>query len=103
VDILFVILAHTDRSSLEELVDNVRTFAPRARLLLYNSGDDAGLCGDLGVPEVPSPRAFDYARITPFFLDVFEWLKRSGDPLTVVNVETDMPFIRRYEAFVSAA
>ena len=102
MDLLFVILAHADRASLEELVDNVRTFAPRARLLLYNSGDDARLCCNLDVPEVPSRRGFSYARIAPFFLEVFEWLKRSDDPFdAVVNLETDMLFIRPgYEAFV---
>lgn len=102
MDLLFVILVHADRASLEELVDNVRTFSPGARMLLYNSGHDAGLCRNLGVPEFPSPRVLEYARIAPFFLDLFEWLIRSGDPCdALVNLETDMLFVRPgYEAFV---
>jgi hypothetical protein len=104
-DLLFVILAHTDPASLGELVDNVRVFCPRARILLYNSGDDSHLCGDLGLPEFPFPRRYGYARIAPFFLDVFEWAIRSGDGFeAIVNLETDMLFIRPgYEAFVDAS
>lgn len=102
MDLLFVILAHADRASLEELVGNVRAFCPDARIMLYNSGANTDLGRDLDVHEFPSPRQCDYARITPFFLDVFEWATRSGDRFdAIVNLETDLLFIRRgYEAFV---
>lgn len=102
MNLLFVILAHTDRPSLEELVNNVRVFCPGARMLLYNSGEDQGLGNGLDVQEFQSPARYGYARITPFFLDVFEWAISSGDGFdAMVNLETDMLFIRRgYAAFV---
>ena len=102
MDLLFVILTHADRTSLEDLIDNVRVFCPRARMLLYNSGADRSLCSELGVPEFPAPHQFGYARITPFFFEIFEWAIRSGDRFdAIVNLETDMLFVRSgYEAFV---
>jgi hypothetical protein len=102
MDLLFVILAHTDRASLEELVENVRVFCPRARMVLYNSGSDPDLCRKLGEPEFPAAHEFGYAKITPFFFEVFEWAIASGDPFdALVNLETDMLFIRSgYEGFV---
>src|SRR5262249_7095739 len=48
------------------------------------------------------PRHYQYAHITPFFFDVFEWAIASGDSFdAIVNIETDLLFIRRgYDAFV---
>src|SRR5437868_1896780 len=102
MDLLFVILAHTDHASLEELVDNVRVFCPRARMLLYNSGENSRLGSNLSIPRFQSPRRYGYARITPFFFDVFEWAVRSGDGFgAIVNLETDLLFIRPgYQDFV---
>jgi hypothetical protein len=102
MDLLFVILAHSDRPSLEELVNNVRVFCPSARMLFYNSGQNSRLGSDLGILEFQTPRQYGYARITPFFLDIFEWTVRSADGFdAIVNLETDMLFIRPgYQDFI---
>lgn len=105
MNLLLVVLAHADRRYVRDIVDNIRAFCPQARVLLYNSGDDPGLGTGLGIDHFPSPRCYGYARITPFFLDVFEWAVASGDPFdAIVNLETDLLFIRRgYQAFVARA
>jgi hypothetical protein len=99
---LLVVLAHDHPPSLADLVANVRRFCPASRLVLYNSGGDPELGHDLGLPTVPGARRLDYARITPFFLDIFEWLATTADPWdAVVNLETDMLFVRPgFEAFL---
>jgi hypothetical protein len=105
MNLLLVILAHADRNSLRSTVENARAFCPRARLLFYNSGPDPHLGRSLPVEHFPKPRTHEYARITPFFLELFEWAVRTGDAFdAIVNLETDLLFIRPgYEAFVEDA
>src|SRR5205814_7172766 len=95
MNLLLVILAHADRRSLQSLIENARAFCPGARLMLYNSGPDPDLGKGLDVEQFAEPRIQEYARITPFFLEVFEWAVRSGDAFdAIVNLETDMLFVR---------
>lgn len=101
--IVMVIVAHDHHESLAELVMNARHFCPDAELYLYNSGDDAALGADLDIKIVPSPRRLYYAKVTPFFFDMFEWLMKSRISFDyAINLETDMLFIKRgFEAFIS--
>lgn len=103
VSIVMVIVAHDDPGSLADMVDNVRHFCPQSRLYLYNSGDDPSLGVDLGLERVPSPRRLYYAKVTPFFFDMFEWLMNENIPFDyAINLETDMLFIRRgFETFIA--
>ncbi len=100
--LLFVILAHDDRASLDELIANVRMFCPDSRIMVYNSGTDASLTTNLDAEIFSDPRRYGYARIAGFFLDVFERLANTQDEFdAVVNLETDLLFIRRgFERFV---
>jgi hypothetical protein len=52
---------------------------------------------------VPSPRRLFYAKVTPFFFDMFEWLLRDEIEFDyAINLETDMLFIRRgFENFIA--
>jgi hypothetical protein len=96
VDLLMPILAHEDEDSLRDLVENVRCFCPEADLVLYNSGADAKLGAHLGLEAFPAPRRLTYAKVTPFFLDLFEWAVSKGCTFDyLVNLETDMLFIRK--------
>jgi hypothetical protein len=105
MNLLLVILAHADHRSLQSLIENARAFCPGARLMLYNSGPDPDLGKGLDVEQFAEPRIQEYARITPFFLELFEWAVRSDDAFdAIVNLETDLLFIRSgYERFVADA
>jgi hypothetical protein len=98
-----VIVAHEDPDSLSELIGNVRCFCPKAELYLYNSGDDPSLGAGLDIGMVPSPRRLYYAKVTPFFFDMFEWLISENIRFDyAVNLETDMLFIRKgFEPFIA--
>ena len=102
--LLMIILAHNDKNSLSELVQNCRHFCPKSRLLLYNSGTDSNLSQGLDLEVLPVSRLQKYSRITPFFFDVFEWLiKNSIEYDYVINLETDMLFIRHgFEDWISS-
>lgn len=97
-----VILAHGDKASLADLVKNARHFCPNSRLMLYNSGTDQSIGKGLDLEILQISRQQLYAKITPFFFDVFEWLVENGVTYDyVINLETDMLFIRHgYEEWV---
>ncbi len=97
-----VIVAHDDPASLAELVVNARHFCPDAQLYLYNSGDNMSLGTDLKIKMVPLPRRLYYAKVTPFFFDMFEWLTNERIPFDyAINLETDMLFVKKgFEAFI---
>lgn len=105
MNLLFVILEHQNHSALRDLVGNLNVFCPDDRIMLYNSGTDASLGADLDIEHFPNPRVFLYARIAGFFLHLFEHLIASGDTFdAVVNLETDMAFIRPgYRNFIARA
>lgn len=103
--IRMVILAHDDEPALEDTVANIRHFCPAADLALYNSGGNPHLGEHLSLDmAVPSPQRLSYAKVTPFFFDVFESLAASECPFDYfINLETDMLFIRRgFERFIAS-
>src|SRR5882762_9660835 len=94
--IIMVMVAHEDSDSLADAVENARFFCPAVKLYLYNSGDDPSLGTGLGIEMVPSPRRLYYAKVTPLFFDIFEWLMNESIPFDyAINLETDMLFIRK--------
>jgi len=99
-----VILAHDDVSALSDLVENVRCFCPNVRLVLYNSGTNPDFGKGLDLEVLPVSRRQLYAKITPFFFDVFEWLMKNSVMYDyMINLETDMLFIRHgYESWISS-
>ena len=83
---------------------NTRYFFSDARLTLYNSGNDPNLGNGLDLEILPVSRRQQYAKITPFFIDVFEWLTNNSIEYNfLVNLETDMLFIRHgFEVWLSS-
>lgn len=98
-----VILDHRNDIYLQDLIDGIRTFCPGADIAWYNSGDKAVAPHSAGaaVPLLPCSRPLRYAKVTPFFLDMFEWA--AGQPHEYfVNAESDMAFVQPgYERFVA--
>jgi len=97
-----IILAHADQGALEEMVENVHYFCPDASLYLYNSGLDKSLGANLSINILPLSRSLSYAKITPFFFDVFEYFSQKNIFFDyLINLETDLMFIRKgYEKFI---
>jgi hypothetical protein len=97
VALCFVILDHRHDRYFAELVDCLRLFCPEADVVWYDSGASPAAAGSvrckMAVPRLPCSRPLRYAKVAPFFLDMFEWAARRGYDY-VVNVETDMAFIR---------
>lgn len=100
--ILFVILAHDDKTSLIHLVENIKHYCDKTSIVLYNSGDDPTLGDGLDISLFPNPRRLYYAKVVRFFFDVFEWLHKSNiDFDYFINLETDMLFIKKgFERFI---
>jgi hypothetical protein len=100
---LIVILAHDNRECLEDMVANVRHFCPSVTAALYNSGDSPDLGTGLDLEVVRPSRRLYYARIAPFFFDLFEWLTVTDVSFDyVVNVDSDLLFIRQgFERFLA--
>jgi len=89
-----VILAHEDPDALADVVRNIRHFCPHADLLFYNSGPDPSLGEGLDLPVIPNSNQQTYENLTPYYLDVFEWLINSSISFDYfVHLESDMLFI----------
>lgn len=100
-----VILDHRNDIYLQDLIDGVRAFCPGADVAWYNSGGSVVAPDSAGasVLVLPSSRSLRYAKVTPFFLDMFEWA--AGQPHDYfVNAESDMAFVQPgFEPFVADA
>jgi hypothetical protein len=103
--ICIVICDHSNDAYLQDLIDGIRAFCPRADIAWYSSGNEAPSPDSVGASlrMLPSSRPLRYAKVTPFFLDMFEWAAGQSYEY-VVNAETDMAFVQSgYEQFVVAA
>lgn len=103
--VILSILAHEDATSLSDMIGNVWKYCPEAMILLYNSGDSPDLGKGLPVIQVTPARRLCYARITPYFLDLFQFLENEAIPYDyVVHLDSDVLFIRPgFEAFLRDA
>jgi hypothetical protein len=100
--ICVVVLDHGNDRYLQDLVDGAQAFCPAVELCWYNSGPQPPAAGTPGtaLPMLPNSRPLRYAKVAPFFLDLFEWAAGRGYAY-VVNAETDMAFVQPgYERFV---
>lgn len=94
-DICFAVLAHNQRASLDDLLRNLRYFAPRADVVLYNGGKDARLFDGLDVDVCRYSHPLRYERLTDFHLDVLQWVyeeRRQFDFL--ITLDSDMLLIK---------
>ena len=87
----FVIISGETDSCFEDLVLSIRTFCQGADIAWYNSGKRGET--PAGIQRVEPSRPLTYRKATPAFFDVFEWAARQ-DYDQIVNVETDLAFIR---------
>jgi hypothetical protein len=104
--ICVVIADHRHDVFLTDLVDGLRAFAPEVGIAVYNTGDPLTLRSHpayVNLEVLPAARTLDYAKVTPFFFDMFEWAV--GQPYDyIVNAETDMAWIKPgFEGFVTSA
>jgi hypothetical protein len=104
-NICIVICDHRNDLYLQDLIDGIAAFCPRADATWYNSGGEPPQPGTAGksVAVLPCSRPLKYAKVTPFFLDMFEWA--AGQPYDYfVNAETDMAFVQPgFEGFIAQA
>ncbi len=100
-----VICDHRNDAYLQDLIDGIESFCPRADIAWYNSGGEQPCHGSPGtsLTMLPQSRPLEYAKVTPFFLDMFEWAASQGYDY-IVNAETDMAFVQPgYERFIAEA
>lgn len=103
VQTCIVICDHRNDAYLQDLVDGIERFCPRSDVAWYNSGREQPSPGSAGtsLTTLPQSRPLNYAKITPFFLDMFEWAA-GQDYDYIVNAETDMAFVQPgYERFIA--
>jgi hypothetical protein len=101
-----VIADHQHDDFLTDLVTTLKVFVPAADIAIYNSGEPRALQRhpvSRSAILLPATRKLAYAKVTPFFFDMFEWA--SGQPYDyVVNAETDMAWIKPgFEGFLATA
>jgi hypothetical protein len=100
-----VICDHRNDMYLQDLVDGIERFCTRSDIAWYNSCGMRPLPGSAGMllTMLPQSRPLDYAKVTPFFLDMFEWAAGQSYDF-IVNAETDMAFVQSgYERFIAEA
>jgi hypothetical protein len=101
--ICIVICDHRNDVYLQDIIDGINCFCPSADIAWYNSGNEPPQPGSAGasVTVLPRSRPLQYAKITPFFLDMFEWAAEQSYNY-IINAETDMAFVRPgYDRFVA--
>lgn len=96
------ILAHDNQAILKEMVENIRKYCSHCNILLYNSGDNPDLGKDLKLDEITPVKKLCYTKITPYFIDLFEWVETNNYPYDyIINLETDALFIKHgFEEFL---
>jgi hypothetical protein len=97
-----VVLDQRNDEYLGDVVRSMRRFVPDADIAWYDSGAQMRTPPH-GVPRLACSRPLAYGKSTPFFLDMLEWAAES-EYHWVVNVETDMAFVRPgFASFVAQA
>lgn len=100
--ICFLLLDHRGDEYFRDLVATIRKFSP-ADIVWYDAGGIGVNEYTADVPRLASSRPLEYAKEAPFFFDAFEWAAGEGyDHL--INVETDMAFVRHgFDGFLATA
>jgi hypothetical protein len=100
-EVCLVILDHRNDDYLRETIEGARAFCPEADIVWYDSST-TGEEPPSGVERLPASRPLEYAKVSPFFLDMLEWAAGS-EYRYVANFETDMAFVRPgFARFISA-
>jgi hypothetical protein len=105
-NVCLVVLDHRLDEYLDDLLSGARTFCPDADLVLYDSSGHtkpSPSAAKQDVLRLPVSQRLEYAKVTAFFFDVFEWAAgRDYDYL--VNIETDLAFVQAgFTSFLGSA
>lgn len=89
-----VVLEHNYDEYFTDLITGIMMFCPDADIVWYDSGVTQSRvpARDPRIVRLPCSRPLGYAKVTPFFLDIFEWAAGKNYEY-LVNVESDMAFI----------
>lgn len=94
-DLVLAVLAHDRRDCLKDLLDNLQSFAPQARVVLFNGGPDSGLTRGLSARTCPYSRPLSHHRVGAFHGLVMQWLAEEdlvGDRL--VTLDSDVLLLK---------
>lgn len=102
VAICFAILAHQDRDSLADLLQNLDHFCPNSMPIIYDASGQEGFGGDLPALVYPKGKRLRYGYGARFILDVMEWsLAEKIEFDFFVVLDSDVLFIQHgYEDFL---
>lgn len=102
--VVFAVLAHHKRACLEDLVLNLRVFAPESDIVLFNGGKDPQLAEGLDIAVCPYSRPMRYDRLGRVQLDTMRWLYEEGRAFDfLVTLDSDMLLIKPgFEQYLSA-
>lgn len=89
--VVIVVVAHDVDDYFTDLMAGLSRFCPAARVAWFDSGP-ASSPRRADVERLPASRPLTYARITPSFLEIFEWFIDTSASI-VINVETDAAFV----------
>lgn len=100
--ICFAILAHHKRDCLQDLIENLRAFAPSSMSIVCNGGTDSTLTADIGIPVYPCAVPIKWAWLNTFLLDIMQWITDTGfDYQYLVYLDSDMLLVKHgFEEFV---
>lgn len=93
--LVLAVLAHADPDCLADQVAGLRTFAPEARVVVFNGGGDAALTDGLDVATCPYSRPLTHHRVGAFHGLTMQWLLEQGwqDDL-LVTLDSDMLLLK---------
>jgi hypothetical protein len=102
--LLFALLAHNQRPCLDDLLLNLRDFAPGADVVLFNGGKDTHLADGLDIDICPFSRPLRYEGLAGYHLDVMRWLYEERRPFDfLVTLDSDMLLVKPgLEAYLEA-
>ncbi len=103
--ICFAVLAHDHEEVLKDQVNNLLTFNPGAKVILYNGGHDPDFGKTVDIEICPYSRPLTKGRLGRFLYDVMVWLKEIDLQYDyLVGVDSDVMFVRAgYEEFLQLA
>ncbi len=101
----FAVLAHDDEEVLQDQVNNLRTFNPNAKVILYNGGHNSSFGNSIDVAICPYSRPLVKGRLGRFLYDVMIWLKEIDLEYDyLVSVDSDVMFLHDgFEEFLQLA
>lgn len=93
--ICFGLLAHNKPDCLQDLVSNIRAFAPGSDIILFNGGKDPHLADGLAIEVCPYSRPLEYERVARYHFELMRWLhEEQRDYEYLVTLDSDVLLIK---------